>query len=286
MEYAALKQKHGTLEAAAGIAGVSTATMSRYLKLLRLPDEIQGKVNRGELPVKDPLRSLRSKPVRKPSMNGTESKLFELVGRCLFITQQQAADYLGKSYAQGGVLLRTLVAMGLVEPNKEFSPYAYTLTNKGFVISEMGKPKHFMSANAIHQRLMRNSIELAMRERNPKATFVERKHAWSMGLFPAIGEHLIGYEMAGKWGYALVVIDDYHMASSRLPHMLNKLHDTNKTKASGAHVLRWRDVVDTVVLYVTDEIHKKNHERYIQKKKSSLDMRIVVRSIQPIWKVL
>jgi hypothetical protein len=286
MEYAALKKEHGTVEATAAAAGVSVAKVSRYLRLLQLPAERQAKVDAGELPVNDPFQDRRERPRRKTNLSDEQGRLFEWLGHCLYMTQQQAAGYLKKSYAQSRVHMTTLMSLGLVDVNREFSPFAYTLSSKGFAAAGLGKPKHFMSSNAIHQRLMRNEIELAMRERNPKARFIRRQTAWAMGLYPAVGEHLLQYEREGRPAYALVVIDDYFMASKRLPHMLDKLHDSKKSTVSGDHVLRWRDVVDTVFLYVTDAGHKRNHERFILKNREALGMRIVVRLIEPIWKVV
>lgn len=286
MDYAALKQAQGTVEATARAAGVSVAKISRYLKLLDLPEDIRVRVDAGELPVNDPLRAQRKKPRRKTHLNEPQRALFDWMAHCLYMTQQQAAGYLGRSYAQAREHMATLMALGLVEANREFSPYAYTLSSRGFAAAGLGKPKYWRSANAIHQRLMRNQIELAMRERNAGARFVGRQSAWAMGLYPAVGEHLLRYEREGRAAYALVVIDDYFMASQRLPHMLDKRHDSNKGQVRGEHVLRWRDVVDTVFLYATDALHKRRHERFVLKNRDRLDMRVVVRFIDPIWKVI
>lgn len=286
MEYASLKEEHGTVDAVAGVAGVSTATVSRYLKLLSMTPDIQKKVDAGLLPINQPQRANKGRAVRKTRLGDHQQRLLDEIARCRFMTQEQAGRFLNLSYAQARVHLTTLVSMGLVDVNKEFSPYAYILSAKGFSITGQGKPKHFMSAGAIHQRLLRNAVEQGMRQRNTSATFIERTVAWSMGLFPAVGEHLLRYSRDGKQAYALVVIDDYHMAPGRLPHMLNKLHDKNKAKAAGTHVLRWRDVVDTVILYVTDPAHRTAHEKFIRKNKAQLDMQVVVRSLEPIWKVL
>lgn len=286
MDYAVLKQEHGTIQGAAIAASVSAATVSRYLHLLELSEDIQTKVDEGLLPVNQPLRAAKGRTTRKSKLATHEQLLLETVARCVFLTQHQAAGYLGLSYSQARAHLVTLMSIGLIDVNKEFSPYAYILSSKGYAITGQGKPKHFMSASAIHQRLLRNAVELGIREKNGSATFIERTSAWSMGLFPAVGEHLLRYQRDKKTAYALVVIDDYHMAPMRLPHMLNKLHDKNKTKAGGSHILRWRDVVDTVLLYVTDPSHQKAHEKFVQKNKDLLDMRVVIRSIDPIWKVL
>lgn len=286
MDYAALKQERGTVEATARAAGVSIAKISRYLKLLDLPEEIRVKVDAGELPVNDPWRHQRRKPRRKTLLNEPQQALFDWLGHCLFMTQQQAADYLGRSYAQAREHMTTLISLGLVEANREFSPFAYTLSSRGYAAAGLGKPKYWRSANAIHQRLMRNQVELAMRERNAGARFVGRQSAWAMGLYPAVGEHLLRYEREGRAGYALVVIDDYFMASQRLPHMLDKLHDSNKSQVRGEHALRWRDVVDMAFLYVTDARHKQQHERFVLANRDRLDMRVVVRLIDPIWKVI
>lgn len=288
-ELKALKDVHGTLDATAGAAGLSTSSVSRYLQLLDLPDDIQQQVDDGSLPVNKPLNALRRKmtdrTARKTSLTELHHELLQILARTRYATQGQLAQYLGKSAPRARNYLLELVAYGLADANREFRPHAYFLTAKGCELQDINKPKHVMSANAIHQRLLRNQIELAMREKNPTVRFISRTACWAMGLFPAVAEHLLTFDHNGNSRYALVLIDDYAMAPARVVHVLNRPHDENKTKVAvtGNHVMRWSDRVDTVLVYSTNPHFREALANVLVNAEAPAHITLTVRDLAPLW---
>ena len=283
-EYKRLKEFHGTLEKVAEAANVSTSTISRYLALLKLPTEIQDQVDAGKLSVKNP--TLKKRARRQSTLGDLELLFLDRLTHCRYATHKQLTAYSGKSASHAKGIINTLISMGLIDVNKEFNPFTYSLSRKGYAFKNKGKPKHFVSANAIHQHLVRNQIEIQMKEKDSQARFVARKSCWDMGLFPSVGEHLISYNANGKLAYALVIIDDYLMQPQRLTHRLNRFHDRDKTKVKGTHTLRWLDVTSLVFIYVTDKVHLSNHEAFVRSSKDTLGAKVVIRYIEPIWRLI
>ena len=272
------------MEKVAVAANVSPATVSRYLALLKLPQTIQDQVDAGELPVKNPTAKKR---VRRPSALGElEAQVLDSISHCRYATHSQLTASCGKSASHTKGMINSLISMGLVDANREFSPFAYSLSAKGCALLNKGKPKHFVSANAIHQHLIRNQIEIQMREKGTSARFLDRKSCWDIGVFPSVGEHLVSYNANGTLAYALVIIDDYLMQPERLPHRLNRLHDKDKAKVKGKHIINWLDVTNLVFIYVTDKQHLTNHKNFVRKSKRTLSAKTVVRYIDPIWKLI
>lgn len=289
-QFKTLKDQHGTLEATAGIAGVSAASVSRYLNLLALPVEVQQRVDAGELPVSKPLAALRRKSTdrsdRKTALSEQHRILLNTLARTRFATQAQLSQYVGRSPAQTRTYLLELAAYGLTDAHREFRPHAFFLTVKGCELQDVTKPKHVISASVIHQQLLRNQIELAMREKNPSACFASRSECWAMGFHPTVAEHLVSFEHDGNTRHALVLIDDYAMAPSRVLHVLNRPHDENKTKVAvtGHHVMRWPDLVDTVLVYSTNPRFRGALENAIGSLTTPFhNITLGVRDIAPLW---
>lgn len=283
-EYKRLKEFHGTLAKVAEAANVSPSTISRYLALLKLPTEIQDQVDAGKLPVKNPTFKRRAR--RQSTLGDLELLILGELTHCRYATHKQLTAYSGKSASHTKGTINTLISMGLIDVNREFNPFTYSLSAKGYAFQNKGKPKHFVSANAIHQHLVRNQIEIQMKEKDSQAKFVDRKSCWDMGLFPSVGEHLISYNTNGEPTYALVIIDDYLMQPQRLPHRLNRFHDRDKAKVKGAHTLRWLDATNLVFIYVTDKAHVSNHETFVRSSRGTLGAKIVIRYIEPIWRLI
>ena len=285
-----LKAVHGTNAATGEAADMTPSMVSRYLSLLNLPEDIQQRVNSGELPISRPLAALRRRErTQKTKITAIKHELrdvLDCVARNVYATQQQIANYTGNSIAATRHYLADLADTQMLDVNKEFRPYAYSLTSKGATVARVNKPKHFMSANAIHQRLLRNEIELAMRNVNPTVRFHSRVDCWNRGLFPAVGEHLASFNHHDKNSFALVIIDDYLMSPTRVLRSLSRLHDQKKTKVRGEHLLRWSDVADTVLVYVTDRRHQALHEDFVHQNIELLPASIAVRYIAPLWEFI
>ena len=284
-----LKEERGTLAETASIAGMSVASVSRYLQLLELPDDIQQQVDCGELPVNQTLAALRKKSgmggERKTSLADHHHAALTQLAHAGFVTLAQLAAYVGKSLSHTRTCLQELLAYGLVDVHRDFRPHAFFLTAKGCELQAINKPKHVMSANAIHQRLLRNQIELTMREKNPSVRFIGRTACWAMGFFSAVAEHLLAFEHNGKSRYALVLIDDYAMAPARVIHVLNRPHDENKTKVAvtGNHVMRWSDLVDTVLVYSTNPKFRDGLSAVLTGVDTPSHITLTVRDIAPLW---
>lgn len=185
----------------------------------------------------------------------SHSQLDKIVifGHARFLTAAQYSMYSNISLSTGYKELANLISYGLVEKNDGAEPTAYTLTSKGYMLLDIGKPQHFMSSQAIHQWLMRSQVELQIREKNDSANFISRKESWALGFYPAIAEHLLRFELKGKSELAVVVIDDYLMAENRIKHLLWRNHDERKTKVSSQFTMRYADVCKACLIYTTEK---------------------------------
>lgn len=283
---AELKENNRSTGEVAQLVSLSPSQVSRYLQLLKLPRELQAQVANGELPVTQPKRALKKRSNEAPrysALTETHRAILTELARITFATQQQLADYLNRSVNVARHAINELVESRFLEAHKEIRPYVYRLSSHGATVAAVTKPRHWMSANAIHQRILRNTIELQIRQKNTSAQFVSRKQCWQQGLFPSVGEHLLVYRGAAAAERVLVLIDDYMMSSARITHCLNRLHDKEKSVSAGTLVLRWKDVVNRVLVCCTDERHAAQHEHFIELNSEYLERPIVVTYIPPLW---
>jgi DNA-binding MarR family transcriptional regulator len=289
-QFAHLKETHKTNGKVAEIMEISESQVSRYIALLSLPDDIQQQVSQGELPVAQPLRALKRKAkersVKVSALNTLHRDIITILARTSFATQQQIADYTEKSLSTVRHAIHDLVNARFVESHTDLRPYVYRLSAHGSNIAGVNKPRHWMSGNAIHQRVLRNAIELNMRKKNSTAIFVNRKECWRKGLFPSVGEHLLTFTHNGKHEKALVIIDDYMMAPSRIAHSLYRPHDRDKSYASGQLVLTWKDVVSIAFIYCTDKQHTLLHEKFIALNTEEIQTQTVVRHVDSVWEAI
>jgi Mn-dependent DtxR family transcriptional regulator len=285
-----LKKSHGSIANTAKAAGISKTQCFRFLNLLKQPIEIQELVNSGSLPIEQPLINAKSinKKNRVTKANSVyagkrEYAIIDLFKHSRYLTQHQLARYLNVSAPIVHNSLAILTSLSLVEVNNEFRPHAYTLTTKGCDLAEIHKNKHFMSANAIHQRLLRNNIELDMQVVNKSASFINRKVCWEMGFYPSVGEHLVRYDHNGSQQFALILIDDYLMSSSRMLHAIERYHDKDKSTVKGNNIMRWRDIINTLIIYSTVEEQSLRHKKYISKNLKDLDVKCDSRYTASLW---
>lgn len=285
---ASLKDGNKTNAEIAALVDLSPSQISRYLQLLTLPEEIQAQVAAGSLPVTQPKRALkrRESTLRYSALSETHWAIINELSRVVFATQTQLADYLDRSVSVARHAINELVDARFLEAHREIRPYVYRLSSHGATITGTTKPRHWMSANAIHQRILRNTIELELRNKHPDARFVERRQCWKQGLFPSIGEHLLNRTIDGKTERSLVLIDDYMMAPNRIAHCLHRHHDKEKSVSAGTLVLRWTDVVSRVLVCCTDEKHAGLHEQFVQNNQDELSKPVIVTHVPPLWELL
>lgn len=284
--YKTLYEQHGTLQKTATAANTSISKISRHLTLLDLPTDIQSMVDAGELPVNAPVQALEKKKNKGKRKTTIKPLHYEILGHllhCRFATALQISQYIGKSLSNTRIDISILLSMNLIDVNNEFRPFAFSLSAKGCDFMQIGKPKHFISASAIHQRLLRNQIEIDMRVKNPSVLFINRITCWEMGLFPSVAEHLVQFEHNGKQHFALILIDDYIMSSTRILRSITRKHDQYKDKVSGKHILRWADIADLVIVYTIDNQQKNKHQRTITKNKKNYPIKTLVRTTNAIW---
>ncbi len=274
-----LKNTLGSVIKAAEKMDMSKTQAYRYLKLLTLKKNELKKVDEGVLSIEQ--RSIITNAKR--ANNTDESVLFDILVRIRFSTFDQLVKYSKINNDKTRLLLGILLRKKLIRKDTEYSPYIYSLSNKGCVIADLHKLKHFVSGAAIHQTIMRNKIELEMQEKNATIKFVTRAGWWQRGIYPSIGEHGIEYLNNKKKGSALIIIDDYSMNPARVPHSLTRKHDVDKTYVKGELVMSWIDVIDDLVIYATTESQKKKHQQYYIKNKAIFEVKPIIRYVQPIW---
>ena len=291
-------ETHGTKTAAANSLGVSIATVSRYLKLLDYSEDELKLIDKGEKPVRSRKRSQRT---RKISFDERTSKLMDILAHTVFATQKQLEQYTGFSFSVCRDTIYEAQRRKLIQKDQDYLPYAYHLTNRGANAIGTQLPKHFMSDAAIHQRLLRNTIELNAREKNPTATFASRPSLWRRGIYPVLGEWCLQYQdKEGNNKIALILIDDYGMPSERLHKSIHRNHAQTVDKATGKvkrnkvlmrnnDVLKdvcWKDVVSVFSVYSTSDTRIERYKKYIEKHADKFtSCKPVFAKIDAIWDV-
>jgi hypothetical protein len=276
--YREAKKTLGTVKAVADHYAVSVATVSRYLSL---NDDDLAAIDSGEKSIRNDRKRI-SKSIIPNS--GNEIKLMEYAAHCEFFTAIQAGEHLKVGIGIIRNLLETMRTKGLLKKNTEYLPHVFSLTTRGCVLIDKEKPKHYFSAAAIHQRLMRNAVEQSIQRTNNTAIFKSRTYCWQLGLFPSVGEHYLEFITKGKKESALVIIDDYGISPIRLITALRRKHDKDKRYAKGKMVLTWPDLVNRYLVYTTTELQKKNFENFYEYHSDNFLIKPVIRHIQPIWK--
>lgn len=257
--YASLKEGR-TLAEVGDLVGKDVSHVSRYLALLKLPSDAQDAVNKGEIAVRNAAKTWSKRP--KPNSQILPEKVndfYVLVGEKVVITTAQAADFLKCS--QDAIRKRAAEAetRGLVEAHKEVRPFVWRLTSGG--AARLGKSfqRRWLSASAMHQYLMKNSIELNFRK-SGVYYYLERKELFRVGFHPAVAEHVLVTEKDGKPYRSLVIIDDYLMPLRQIGRRLARTHNPSKRFYTG-DAMQWLNLIDRVVIFTTEknrvEAHKK-----------------------------
>ena len=279
--YLKSKKELGTNKAVAHNYGVSESTVSRYLKILKNKKGAIDSIDKGKKPIRE------KKKIKRVSSQITnkETMLVDYLSRCIFATNEQSSVELDTSVSNSRNTIETLKTKGILNINKEYTPFIISLTRKGCVIAGVEKPKHYYSGQSIHQRLMRNKIEHELKKKNGTARFISRTQCWDMGLFPAVGEHLLSITKDdGNKELILVLIDDYGISPNRIEKMLARTHDEQKSVVKGDHSLTWTDAVKRLIIYSTMEKQIKNFKDYLNKNTFDKCASMDVRHIHPVWK--
>lgn len=272
------KKQLGTINAVAAHYAVSVATVSRYLSL---SDDDLLNIDNGLKPIRNGKKRAVTSTI--PNSNN-EIRVMEYAAHTEFFIAAQVAEKFDFSMTAVRNLLETLEAKKLVEKNTEYLPHVFSLTVRGCILMSKEKPKHYFSSAAIHQRLMRNAVELAIQKTNSTASFKSRTYCWEIGLFPSVAEHYLEFTTNGKKESAFVLIDDYGIAPMRLPNALIRKHDTQKRYAKGNIVLTWAAWVNRYLVYTTTELQKVNFETYYKHNSDEFVIKPVIRHINAIWK--
>lgn len=246
---------------------VSARTVRNYLKFLTLPESVRLKADKGEISLNKALRGFSEKNAIKKIGVGLSDLGYIALDHLYvqrYLTIEQMARYLGEDYNKAANILADLKVAGYVDVETSFRPYAYWLSHKGS--SRLGHEplKRWKSANALHQELMRNEIELSIREDRPTATFYSRIRCMKKGLNPSNGEYLLSYKKDGLEKLAFVLIDDYQMPPNRVKHSLNRPHNPPKDYYKGM-TMRFSDLVGDVLVYVTSQNRMNFHKLYYEK---------------------
>lgn len=140
------------------------------------------------------------------------------------------------------------------------------------------------SLHAKHQILLRNKVELMIKQKNEKIQFVDRKDCWKMGVYPSVGEWLLAFYQKEEKKYALIVIDDYLFKPTRLKHIIERIHKPERKNIEHDFSLTWTDIIDHILVYCVCPTHAKRHENYI--KKVNFSITVKVRNIAPFYPLI
>lgn len=285
--FAIAKVELGDIKKVAARFSVSDRTITKHLKLLNLPPETQDRVDKGELSITKALKGFSGNTAVKKLYSGLSNLGYlalEHLYTQRYMTIEQMASYLGESYRKASEVLADLKIAGYVDVEIGFKPYAYWLSYKGATRLGCEPLKRWKSANALHQELMRNQIEIEIKLKNPTAKFVSRVHAMQLGLNPSNGEYLLSLVKNKKPSFVFVLIDDYQMPPDRVKHSFFREHNPSKDFYDGP-TMRFKDLADNVLIYVTDENRMRFHRAFYEKSFQDLaKYSIKYEEIKPIWK--
>lgn len=245
-----------TLDAIAMRVGKSPSHVSRYLQLLKLPVAAQHAITAGKLPVRDAARIWVNKKSRSHALVLPErvDQVYRLIGEKVVITAAQAGQFTSRRIDSIRRSVGEAESRGLVECHREVRPHVYRLSSGGAARLAKSYQRRWLSASAMHQYLMRNSIELVYKK-SGDFEFMERSELYRMGYHPGIAEHIL---LRGN-DRTLIIIDDYEMPLKRLGRRLIRDHNPLQRYYTGPRQ-SWLSLVSKVVIFTTSKervaIHK------------------------------
>lgn len=224
---------------------------------------------------------------RLNKLTDLQNQILDVIARLRFATAEQLLYWLPvdalSSVRRGAIRLTDL---GLLETRSDLRPYVYRLSSRGCALTGERYFRRWHSASAVQQYLLRNAIEIELREEDPSARVQPRQGLSSIGLYPAHAEH--AFVLPNKLDlFLFVIVDDYLMTSNRILHKWNREHLRESQSAQVTSLKRWRDVSQACRVYTVCEHHAKRHGDYLQRQweKMQSPLPISVQLIEPIWGV-
>lgn len=261
--------------------GLSLSTVSRYIAVSKLGDDVVTLVECGDLSITAALATRKTKVAR---LTDHEARFLEAALYLGHFTRAQMAVYIGATQASLYPKLTKMCDTGLLASQNIFGTLIYRVGPSGSNYLGVSYERNWVSASAIHQRIMRNQIALMMLQKNQTATFLSRQQCWDIGFNPAHSEHLVSFVHDGDKKFALVIIDDHNKRPARVVHSVKREHDKNRALVKGDIVLAWKDLVSEVYAYTTDERRLPRLKRYVSQI-NDLPVPIYYRHIQPFFEV-
>lgn len=278
---AELYRETESLDVVASELDLSPATVSRYIAVSKLGDDVVTQVESGSLSI---TAALATRKARVARLTDQEVNFLEIAFYLGYFTRAQMAEYMGATQASLYPKLTKMCDTGLLSSQNVFGTLIYRVGPSGSNYLGVSYERNWVSASAIHQRIMRNQIALIMRQKNQTATFLSRQQCWEIGFNPAHSEHLVSFVHDGGKKFALVIIDDHNKRPARVVHSVKREHDKNRALVKGDIVLAWKDLVSEVYAYTTDERRLPRLKRYISQV-NDLPIPIYYRHIQPFFEV-
>ncbi|MBL4706769.1 MAG: hypothetical protein JKY54_19725, partial [Flavobacteriales bacterium] len=150
----------------------------------------------------------------------------------------------------------------------------------GYKYLGKGKIRWYKSSAAIHQQLMRNTIELKLRNQNSTIHFLSNADAYKEGFYPSVGEHPFTYVSKDDLKLGLAIIDDYGMEPSRVVKTLTREHDKERRAGKNLEVKKWMDHINILYVFTTSETRKTRFLTYLQKLQSIEEVTIGFKDTQ------
>lgn len=202
---------------------------------------------------------------RPIQLSDTQHELLLSLARLQYATVAQLVYWAGPQQPTVLKALQKLESYGLVQAERTSRPHIYAATSRGLRIVDAAIPnnRRFVSWSVMAHHCHRNAAEIRLREHFHGFTFWPRQRLYPMGLNPAHGEH---YGDNGQGVQALVLLDDYLMQSTRIPHAWERPHSPNTRYYDLAmgRIRRWQDVARQYILAVTDRVQYDKHKAYIR----------------------
>ena len=247
------------------------------------------------------------------SVSEEKDKVLAVMKRVRFVTQLQLSQFLDCSLKTAHKHLNQLLELGQVEVLEGTRPAAYRLSTRVATALDVEYQRKWRSPAAIHQYLMKNEVELKMRDRWPSFRMLSAESVKEKGLNLAKAEWPARFRNEeGEAFYALVMIDDYLMSPDRLRDSLLRKHKTANNpvylqavkEGKVDRVPRWDQYASYCFVFTTytervsvfekaiSEMYDRTTKRVIVNKQVKLVNRPIpdhvvfeVHSIDAIWKV-
>lgn len=213
------------------------------------------------------MRRATSKPI---TLSDKHRLILSVLSRLKFGTVSQLMYWVGAEHESSvSRPCSQLVDAGLVEQHKDLKPYVYRLSRKGCNFVSAEYKRSWLSFSALQQVVLKNDVEIYLRNLYPKTSYIDKSRLLSLGLSPGIGEH--GFRFEKKLFF--VLIDDYLMDSKRILRCWERMHTPNENHYDlklGGNV-SWESYADRFFLFCCDEDKLKQHKKFAFDNRISVD---------------